>query len=301
MDMPFLKLLSYFLLLSSFDLASSEVHIAACFDHNCTINKNFTSNSPYQFNLNTLFGILYEKAAGGDTPEFFNTSSANVYGEFMCRGDVPIQVCRDCVQDAINRMASECPYNKEAVIWYDQCSLRYSDRSFFSTLDQLPTVSRALLTSCLRKPMSTQCGEILPPPNPDAYTELNKTLNDAVVEAATPGAKEFATKEANFSGGSLYTLVQCTPNLSRQFCSECLYGIMNLLVSKENALHGGTIQNLICNLRFGEDRFYYKGDQPPSTASEGDVISFLFNFSLHGIKTKTGRRRRGERDSPHVF
>ncbi|XP_028767790.1 cysteine-rich repeat secretory protein 1-like [Neltuma alba] len=184
MDMPFLKLLSYFLLLSSFDLASSEVHIPAYFDHSCTINKNFTSSSPYQFNLDTLFGILYEKAAGGDTPEFFNTSSANVYGEFMCRGDVPIQVCRDCVQDAINRMASECPYNKEAVIWYDQCSLRYSDRSFFSTLDQLPTVSRALLTSCLRKPMSTQCGEILPPPNPDAYAELNKTLNDAVVEAA---------------------------------------------------------------------------------------------------------------------
>ncbi|XP_028788526.1 cysteine-rich repeat secretory protein 1-like [Neltuma alba] len=146
MDMPFLKLLSYFLLLSSFDLASSEVDIPAYFDHNCTINKNFTSDSSYPSNLNSLFGILYDKATGGETPEFFNTSYEDVvYGEFMCRGDVPIQVCRDCVQDAINRIASECPYNKEAVIWYDQCSLRYSDRSFFSTLDQLPRVSSQLV------------------------------------------------------------------------------------------------------------------------------------------------------------
>ncbi|XP_028788541.1 cysteine-rich receptor-like protein kinase 10 isoform X3 [Neltuma alba] len=291
MDMPFLKLLSCFLLLSSFDLASSEVDSPAYFDHNCTTNKNFTSNSPYQFNLNTLFGILYKKAAGGDTPEFFNTSYADVvYGEFMCRGDVPIQVCRDCVQDAINRIASECPYNKEAVIWYDQCSLRYSDRSFFSTLDQLPRVSSRLvdvvpITSCTLNP-SSSCSQIPSHPydrnqtrmedvrptrnnsNPEAYAELNKTLNDAVVEAATSGAKKFAAKEANFSGGSLYTLVQCTPNLSQQFCSKCLYGIMNLL-PKENTTRRGRIQNPSCGLRFGEDRFYYKGDQPPSTASEG--------------------------------
>ncbi|KAK4258923.1 hypothetical protein QN277_005318 [Acacia crassicarpa] len=151
MDIPFLKLLvSYFVLLTSFNVASSEVDIPAYFDQNCTINNNFTSDSPYQYNLNTLLISLYSKATATDTPKFYNdtlgTPNVNdtVYGEYMCRGDVHLEVRQNCVQDATNRIASECPYNREAIISYDQCSVSYSDRYFFSTLHQLPTVNSFL-------------------------------------------------------------------------------------------------------------------------------------------------------------
>ncbi|KAI9123431.1 hypothetical protein K1719_004731 [Acacia pycnantha] len=282
MDMPFLKLLSYFLLLTSFNLASSEVDIPTYNDHNCTINKNFSSDSPYQFNLNNLLLSLYSKAADrtDPIPEFYKTTEVDVYGEYMCRGDVPMEVCRDCVQDATNRIASECPNNKEAIIWYDQCFLRYSDRSFLSTLQQLPVVSEYVPTvvSCNNaKYTSTTC---LPSKKTSRfsvrrrgprrhlarndYIELNKTtlMNDAVVEAAN-STKKFATKEANLTSGvSMYTLVQCTRDLSPQFCSKCLSGLIELIPT-DSSIIGGRIQNPSCNLRFQEDRFYYKGDQPP--------------------------------------
>ncbi|KAK4259909.1 hypothetical protein QN277_006190 [Acacia crassicarpa] len=272
MDMPFLKLLSYFLLLTSFNLASSKVDIPTYNDHNCTINKNFSSDSPYQFNLYNLLLSLYSKAAADidSTPVFYNTTFGlgdAVYGEYMCRGDVPMEVCQDCVQDATNRIVSECPNNKEAIIWYDQCFLHYSDSSFFSTLHQLPTVYDRRLFHFLTN-VSIFCTEYANQSctepesiRKDNYIELNKTLNDAAVEAAT-STKKFATKEANLtSGGSLYTLVQCTPDLSPQFCSKCLYGLIKLV---RPIYTFPTIQNPSCNLRFDQDRFYYKGDQPPS-------------------------------------
>ncbi|KAK4258898.1 hypothetical protein QN277_005294 [Acacia crassicarpa] len=288
MDMPFLKLLFFFLLLTSFNLASSQVDIPTYSDHNCTINKNFSSDSSYQFNLNSLLFFLYSKAAAGTDPipVFYNTTfglNDTVYGEYMCRGDVPMEVCKDCVQDATNRIASECPNNKEAIIWYDQCFLRYSDSSFFSTLQQLPVSVRVPLscpsasrrsTSCLpliRSLPSKSCGiynrscykvENL---GRDDYIQSNKTLmNDAVVEAAK-STKKFATKEANLtSGGSLYTLVQCTPDLSPQFCRKCLYG---MFIPTNDTGDIGRIQNPSCNLRIERERFYYKGDQPPSDFS----------------------------------
>ncbi|KAI9123749.1 hypothetical protein K1719_005049 [Acacia pycnantha] len=201
----------------------------------------------------------------------------------MCRGDVPIlEVCQDCVQDATIRIASECPNNKEAIIWYDQCFLRYSDRSFFSTLQQLPVVSddphpavscpsnAVRYTSCLAPVKKSRFSE----QRKESYNsrlfnlgrndniELNKTLNDAVVEAAT-STKKFATKEANLTSRvSLYTLVQCTPDLSPKFCSKCLFGLIQHIPA--NLLIRGRVQNPSCNLRFETDRFYYKGDQPPS-------------------------------------
>ncbi|XP_028760915.1 cysteine-rich receptor-like protein kinase 10 [Neltuma alba] len=280
MDMPFLKLLSHFLLLTFLNFASaSEADIPAYYGHNCTRNKNFTSNSPYQFHLITLLISFYSMAAGTNTTPEFNTTSfggANtndaVYGEYMCRGDVPTQICQDCVQDATNRIASMCPHDKEAIIWYDECFLRYSDRSFFSTLQQQPVQpvpsapsvmcpSKASYSSCL--PSHIQIGS----GTDKTDKELNKTLNDAVVEAVTSDTKKFATKEASLStGGSVYTLAECTPDLSPQFCGDCLHGLIEDILKKKDYQSGG-FQNPSCNLRFERYRFYYKGNQPPSGGS----------------------------------
>ncbi|KAI9124078.1 hypothetical protein K1719_005378 [Acacia pycnantha] len=184
MDMSFLKLpVSYFVLFTSFNVASSKDDIPAYYDHNCTININFTSNSPYQVNLNTLLMSLYSKATATDTmAKFYNATvgtpnmNDTAYGEYMCRGDVPMEVCQNCVQDTTSRIASECPYNREAII----CS-HISERHLGKRIKS------------------------------DA--EYN-----AVVEAET---STFATKEANLtSGGSLYTLVQRTTDLSPQFCTR---------------------------------------------------------------------------------
>ncbi|XP_028760899.1 cysteine-rich receptor-like protein kinase 10 [Neltuma alba] len=97
--------------------------------------------------------------------------------------------------------------------------------------------------------------------------ELNETLNDAVVEAVTSGTKKFATKEANLSTGrSQYTLAQCTPDLSPQFCGECLRGLIEDIL-KQGDYDSGGYQNPSCHLQVSRFRFYYKGNQPPYDGS----------------------------------
>ncbi|KAI4298628.1 hypothetical protein L6164_032163 [Bauhinia variegata] len=68
--------------------------------------------------------------------------SDTVYGLFMCRGDVPPDLCRECVVNATQRLENTsslvCPFGKGAIIWYDECFVRYSNRNFFSTVDTRP-------------------------------------------------------------------------------------------------------------------------------------------------------------------
>ena len=75
--------------------------------------------------------------------EFYNTTSGQntsepIYGLYDCRGDVTIQVCRTCMVAAVKEIKNKCSREKIAVIWYDECLLCYSNRSFFSTVDEKP-------------------------------------------------------------------------------------------------------------------------------------------------------------------
>ncbi|KAI9124304.1 hypothetical protein K1719_005604 [Acacia pycnantha] len=56
----------------------------------------------------------------------------------MCLGGINIQLCHQCVVIAAQKLSSDCQFDKEAIIWYDKCMLRYSNRSFFSTVETSP-------------------------------------------------------------------------------------------------------------------------------------------------------------------
>jgi hypothetical protein len=110
----------------------------------CSPNK-FTSNSTYQINLKTLLSSLSSKATNQNTLFFNNTiagknHSETVYGLFMCRGDIPTNLCSSCVGNATKRLSTntECSVSVRAVIWYDECMVRYSNNSFFSTVAEGP-------------------------------------------------------------------------------------------------------------------------------------------------------------------
>ncbi|XP_042942599.1 cysteine-rich receptor-like protein kinase 25 [Carya illinoinensis] len=71
--------------------------------------------------------------------EFYNTTSGQntsdpVYGLFLCRGDITFQMCRTCVAAATEELAAKCSREKVAIILYDECMIRYSNESFFSTV-----------------------------------------------------------------------------------------------------------------------------------------------------------------------
>jgi uncharacterized protein (DUF2236 family) len=62
--------------------------------------------------------------------------------------------------------------------------------------------------------------------DPDSFQQLvATTMNELVARAANApsGAKKFATKEAIFNESqTIYSLVQCIPDLSRSGCNSCL-------------------------------------------------------------------------------
>nr|TKR98228.1 cysteine-rich receptor-like protein kinase 15 [Populus alba] len=112
--------------------------------HVCPNTTTFVRNSPYQANLNVLLSSLAGNATRNDINGFYNASTGHdvyeVYGLFLCRGDVSVEVCQECVDLARNDVVQRCPIEKEAIIWYDQCLLRYSNSNNFSSLSQWPLV-----------------------------------------------------------------------------------------------------------------------------------------------------------------
>jgi len=86
---------------------------------------------------------------------------------------------------------------------------------------------------------------------------LSKTLSEAVGEAANGGTVKFATKNATvFGSQKIHTLVQCTPDLSREDCSKCLGDIMRDIPLCCLGRIGGMVLYPSCTLMFGSRNFY---------------------------------------------
>jgi hypothetical protein len=217
--------------------------------HICSNTTTFVRNSPYQANLNILLSSLAGNATRNDINGFYNASTGHdvyqVYGLFLCRGDFSVEVCLKCVNLARNEVVQRCPIEKEAIIWYDLCLLRYSNSNIFSSLSQTPWVV------------------LLNAHNITVDVELNQrlvnTISDAanVAASAPSGEKKFATKEVSYTVfETLYVLVQCTPDLSKHDCNQCLLqAILSISICCNNK-QGGRVLYPSCNLRFETYIFY---------------------------------------------
>ncbi|XP_054778467.1 putative cysteine-rich receptor-like protein kinase 9 [Prosopis cineraria] len=250
----------------------------------CSNKENFTANSAFQSNLNTLLSSLASNNA--TNAEFFNLTVSGggdtVYDLFMCRGDVNLQLYHQCVLNAIQRLPSECKFWKEAAIWYDECMLRYSNRVIFSTEDTSPKLSFYLWTT------SNISDEV------NLTSSLLTTMNEAADEAAQPalGKKKYATKEERISGSSrtLYCLVQCTPDLWPHDCRRCLGGAIQELPGCCEGMSGGMAFYPSCNVRYDSYRFY-RNTQVGRTTPTPPVLSPPANNSSHPKGKKTERKK----------
>ncbi|XP_029126508.1 cysteine-rich receptor-like protein kinase 10 isoform X2 [Cajanus cajan] len=183
----------------------------------CTSNNTFTPNSAFSANLNTLLSSLSSNAT--NSVRFFNATagedSNTVYGLYMCRGDVPFALCRECVGFATQTIASSCPAAKEAVIWFNECLLRYSYRLFFSKMEEWP-----------RYQIKIPLGDPVVLHSVGFYTALGSIfseLSHAAALALGESNNPYAVKQENASASvTLYGLAQCTPDLSAGDCKRCV-------------------------------------------------------------------------------
>ena len=181
--------------------------------HSCTNTSTFIPNSTYQYNLETVFSSL-SADSNRETDFHFSSRSAGdngtsnfVYGIYLYRGDVSSYICRSCVSFSTKDAGKRCPVEKEAVLWYDVCMLRYSNRSFASTLAEWPRDTSLNTANITEEEKFRQ--------------KIGETMNGFASEAAR-GAKKFLTQETNFSEfQTIYSLAQCTEDLSSQDCTTC--------------------------------------------------------------------------------
>jgi hypothetical protein len=192
----------------------------------------------------------------------------------MCRGDISLSptLCQQCVQDATKKISSECPISKEAIIWYDKCLLRYSFHSILSDIDTSGPKFHQFYMANTFNPNLLQSF---------STWKLAYTLHEVEsIQTGESTIKNYETRSVKLNEHqTLYTLVQCTPDLSDGDCSTCLKNIFqneipwSCLASPE-----GKILYPSCYMMFGLSQFYNNNDEPealeqvnPPPKAKGEV------------------------------
>lgn len=217
----------------------------------CDNNRgNYTVNSTYDNNLKTL---LYSFSSHTEINYgFYNFS----YGQHpdkikaigLCRGDLEPNQCRRNLNNSIAYLRAKCPNQKEAILWGDDFTLRYTYRSILGSLETDPT-------RYFSNTMSTT--------EADKYIEPLSFVMRSLTDKAASGdsRRKYEADGVNTTDFStIYGLVQCMPDLSSQQCSNCLYtAISDIDLDPFDRYHmglGGEVVKPSCRLRFDTYRFY---------------------------------------------
>ncbi|XP_042497666.1 uncharacterized protein LOC122076436 [Macadamia integrifolia] len=226
-----------------------------------------TSSSLFQYNLNNLFSYLSSNAS---LSIFKNSTIGNetdtVYGLFLCLGFVSLDICRKCVDTAIQDIIKLCPNNEEATVWEEYCQLRYSNKSFFGYTDDagnLPLWNRKNIS------------------DPNQFSQVVRELLNSLLRRASfdPSTGLYATGKANLTiDEKVYGLVQCTRDLSGNDCLKCLRDATNEILSCCYFYRGARLLSKSCYLRYELYAFYEGAIEalrppPPSTGDQKRKIS----------------------------
>lgn len=264
-----LVLISTFIFISLSNSEASTDYRA----HVCPNTTIFNPNTTYKSNLDRVLSFLVTNSSIRDTL-YHNTSVGRnpgtiVYGSFLCRGDISSEECKDCVQTATRALTQlYCPVEKEAVIWYNNCIVRYSNVSFFGKIADEPEITTWTESRVME---------------PERFNRLlENTMTELVTKAsnATIGDKKFAVKKENYTEfQSLYCLLECSPDLSGLDCNRCLKSQVAQLPTCCAGKEGGNGYNPSCYIRFEVFPFYNEMSSsipfPPPASQGKNVVNFI--------------------------
>ncbi|KAH7569074.1 hypothetical protein JRO89_XS06G0098500 [Xanthoceras sorbifolium] len=179
----------------------------------------------------------------------------------LCRGDVNLDACRSCINDSISELTQICPNQMEAIGWYDNCMLSYSNRTIFGVMKTSPVFY-------LWNPENVS--------RVDQFNQVLRTLLESLRSRAASGSslRKFASGNATAPDFSmLYALVQCTPDLSEEECSDCLIEFTRQIPKCCDRKRGGQVVGPSCILRFETYRFYEHTADELTTPSPPPLLS----------------------------
>ncbi|KAL3509646.1 hypothetical protein ACH5RR_029047 [Cinchona calisaya] len=211
--------------------------------HFCFTSDNFTTDSPYQTNLNKLLtNLLLDTPPTGFSSSFAGQSNDTTFGLSNCRGTINTANCSACINDATSLIRQGCPNNKGGMIWYDDCFMKYSNSNFFGTID-----NEDVFIFPVEKNVTK---------NPEAFYQNVTSLLFQLSAEASLAPKLFATGELEIEPSEkVFGLVECTRDLSSFNCKACIDATIGILPN--NTL--GTGRKIIggsCNVRYEMFQFF---------------------------------------------
>ncbi|XP_062144699.1 cysteine-rich receptor-like protein kinase 29 isoform X2 [Alnus glutinosa] len=230
-------------------IAPAIVRAQVDYNYDCSVNQgNYSSGSTDEKNRNLVLSPLSSNSIDIDYG-FYNSSYGEspdhkVYAIGLCRGDLKPDECRNCLNIAKDNLTLQCPVQKEAIVFYEKCMLRYSTRNIFSTMDDTPEYTWMNKRDNISDYSADEKLQF--------RKDLPNLLQNLSGRAAAGGShRKFAVGNvAAPRSQTIYGMVQCTPDLSEQDCNRCLSGaIDNFLKSYADSL-GGRILRPSCNFRY---------------------------------------------------
>uniref|UniRef100_A0ACD5X5D5 Uncharacterized protein n=1 Tax=Avena sativa TaxID=4498 RepID=A0ACD5X5D5_AVESA len=169
-----------------------------------------------------------------------NTTGAapdRAYGLAQCRADVTASDCLTCLNTTVQDMASLCPGQKNAMIYYEECLLRHANASFFGVAD----------TSSVKYWWNPQNAT-----QPERFMSLLGPLMGNLTErAAYASPRLFAADTADVSSfDRIYGMAQCTRDLDNDDCNSCLVIAVSRIPTCCDGKQGGRVIFPTCFIRF---------------------------------------------------
>ncbi|GAB4841488.1 hypothetical protein Ancab_022204 [Ancistrocladus abbreviatus] len=198
--------ISYLLLLSMlfFSYCSADL-----IGQSCTGNYT-TDKSEISKNIDKL---LTKVAQNIDTNPFIATTigkgESQAYVLAQCKGYASSTDCSSCIHNATRQIRQLCDDRLDARVWYEYCFLRYSNEDFFGKVDTSWSVLLANVESVT---------------DPKSFNKaLGKLFDKVDTETVKPGSPGYAEGEIKLSPFiTLYAFAQCTRDLSKIDCAQCL-------------------------------------------------------------------------------
>jgi hypothetical protein len=163
----------------------------------------------------------------------------------LCSPDISPNECQSCINESSYNLLQACPYQKKAIIWPNKCSLRYSFRSIFGFMETYPILAFYNIA------------------NFSDVEEFNKVLYpllDSLRNRASSGnsTRKFALQSVPAPNyfQTIYALLECTPDLSKTDCIDCLLEVQYFVPQCCHGKQGGKFVSPSCDLRFELYPFY---------------------------------------------
>ncbi|THG21874.1 hypothetical protein TEA_021214 [Camellia sinensis var. sinensis] len=169
-----------------------------------------------------------------------------VFDLFLCYNFVSKDYCKNCIESASQDIQTLCRKRNEAVVWEENCQLRYANESFFGHLD---------VTGNIWKDNKQNVSG-------DEFGQFSSVVNDTLhnlsrLTAFNPSYGMYATGAVNFTDTeTIYALVQCTTDLSPDDCNTCLEIAIANTLSCCSESRGTRLLSPSCYLRYEFYAFY---------------------------------------------